>query len=120
MERREEEAGRREERWIGFQELELGDEHRGDAVNRGAGVGGDTFEGGAWIEGFGGEDDGGAVGCSGHVPEDTAETTVKVNERRGFRGEGVYWNKGGGQHTTSSSVRSMRSPMLFPLLRTPR
>lgn len=32
-------------------------------------------------------------------------------------GVGRYWNRGGGQQTTSSGVRSMRSPMLLPLLR---
>jgi hypothetical protein len=29
----------------------------------------------------------------------------------------TYWNNAGGQHTMSSGVRSMRSPMLLPLFK---
>lgn len=35
---------------------------------------------------------------------------------KGGRG-GLYWNSGGGQHTESSCVSSILSPMAFPLLR---
>lgn len=49
------------------EEVEFGDEHGRHAVEGGGFVGADGFEGGEGIEGFFGKDDGGAVGCGGHV-----------------------------------------------------
>ncbi len=63
-----------------LQEFELGDEHGRDAVQRGALLLLDALKSGAGIEGFGWEDDGGAVGGGRHVAQDAAEA---VEEGRG-------------------------------------
>lgn len=113
------EAGRRH--GARREQLELGQEHGGHAVQRRGAVLLDGAQRGFGVEGLGGEDDGGAVRGGGHVAEDAAEAAG----RRGVRevlvwtwGEGVaYWKRGGGQQTTSSGVSSILSPMLLPLFR---
>lgn len=61
-----------------FQQLELGLEHGGDAVESGASLFLQAEERGMRVEGFGGEDDGGPVRDRCHVGEDRAEA---VEER---------------------------------------
>jgi hypothetical protein len=61
-----------------FQQLELGLEHGGDAVESGAFLFLQAEERGMRVEGFGGEDDGGPVRDRCHVGEDRAEA---VEER---------------------------------------
>ena len=59
------------------EELELGAEHGGDAVEGGGALFLDGEEGGGGREGFAGEDDRGAVRGGGHVAEDGAEAVVE-------------------------------------------
>jgi len=58
----------------GGEELEVGEEHGWDAVEGSAFLLLDGEERGLRVEGFAGEDDAGAVGGAGHVPQDAAET----------------------------------------------
>lgn len=69
------------------EQLELGEEHGGDAVDGGGGGGLDGAQGGGGVEGLAREDEGGGVGDGGHVAEDGAEAAVGgVSEEKEGRG----------------------------------
>lgn len=58
----------------GGEELEVGEEHGWDAIQRSAFLLLDGEQSGFGVEGLAGEDDAGAVGGGGHVAQDAAET----------------------------------------------
>ena len=70
-----------------LEELEFGEEHGWDAVEGGAFFLLHALEGGEGVEGFGWENDGGAVGGGGHVAEYAAEA---VEEGRGTADDVVF------------------------------